>query len=115
MNDSLSLNNNNDDILHVIYDYTSKGDDELTLKYETNVKKKKNFIYFFLRRGSILEVLSKDERISGSEGWWTGRLLDSESVGIFPANFVASSEPDLRIIDYKDLQIGHLIGVGGFG
>jgi len=32
MNDSLSLNNNNDDILHVIYDYTSKGDDELTLK-----------------------------------------------------------------------------------
>jgi hypothetical protein len=34
MNDSLPLINNNDDILHVIYDYTSKGDDELTLKYE---------------------------------------------------------------------------------
>ena len=57
----------------------------------------------------------KMRKISGSEGWWTGRLLDSESVGVFPANFVACSEPDLRIIDYKDLQIGDLIGVGGFG
>ncbi|CAF4756094.1 unnamed protein product, partial [Rotaria magnacalcarata] len=45
----------------------------------------------------------------------TGRLLDSESVGIFPANFVASSEPNLRIIDEKELQIGNLIGIGGFG
>lgn len=67
------------------------------------------------RRGSVVEVLSKDEKISGSEGWWIGRLLDSESVGIFPANFVASSEPNLRIIDEKDLQIGDLIGIGGFG
>jgi len=78
--------------------------------------RKKDFLFFyFLRRGSIVEVLSKDERISGSEGWWTGRLLDSESVGIFPANFVANLEPQLRVIDYKDLQIGDLIGVGGFG
>ncbi|CAF0845104.1 unnamed protein product [Adineta ricciae] len=92
------MNNSNDEFLHVIYDYTSKGDDELTLK-----------------RGSVLEVLSKDERISGSEGWWTGRLLNSESVGVFPANFVANAEPNLRIIDYKDLQIGELIGIGGFG
>jgi hypothetical protein len=76
---------------------------------------KKKKIFYFLRRGSILEVLSKDERISGSEGWWIGRLLDSESVGIFPANFVANLEPKLRVIDYKDLQIGDLIGVGGFG
>ena len=76
-----------------------------------------NLFLFFLssRRGSILEVLSKDEKISGSEGWWTGRLLDSESVGIFPANFVASSEPNLRVIEDKDLQIGDLIGIGGFG
>jgi hypothetical protein len=78
-------------------------------------QKIKIIIFYLLRRGSILEVLSKDEKISGSEGWWTGRLLDSESVGIFPANFVASSEPNLRIIDEKDLQIGDLIGVGGFG
>jgi hypothetical protein len=34
MTDSTSLNNKNDDILHVIYDYTSKEDDELTLKSE---------------------------------------------------------------------------------
>ena len=74
------------------------------------------FLFFLSsRRGSILEVLSKDEKISGSEGWWTGRLLDSESVGIFPANFVASSEPNLRVIEDKDLQIGDLIGIGGFG
>ena len=110
---------NNDEILHVIYDYTSKEEDELTLKF---VKKKKMFWFFFvriliyfLRRGSIVEVLSKDEKISGSEGWWTGRLLDSDSVGIFPANFVASFETNLRIIDENDLLIGDLIGVGGFG
>ena len=69
----------------------------------------------FYRRGSIVEVISKDEKISGSEGWWIGRVVDTESVGIFPANFVASSEPNLRIIDYKDIQMGDLIGVGGFG
>lgn len=46
MTNSLTLNNNNDEILHVIYDYTSKGDDELTLKYE-----KENFLntlFYFL-------------------------------------------------------------------
>ncbi len=62
-----------------------------------------------------MEVLSKDESISGSRGWWTGRLIDSNSVGIFPANFVANSQPDLRIIDYNELHIGDTIGVGGFG
>ncbi|CAF1344530.1 unnamed protein product [Rotaria sordida] len=98
MTNSSSINKKNDDILRVIYDYTSKEDDELTLK-----------------RGSIVEVISKDEKISGSKGWWTGRLIDSESVGIFPANFVASIEPNLRIIEEKDLQIGNLIGIGGFG
>ncbi len=79
------------------------------------LKKNNNFFSRFKRRGSKLEVLSKDESISGSRGWWTGRLIDSESVGIFPANFVANSQPDLRIIDYNDLQIGDTIGVGGFG
>jgi len=28
---------------------------------------------------------------------------------------VANSQPDLRIINYNDLQIGDTIGVGGFG
>ena len=72
------------------------------------------FDLFLFRRGSKLEVLSKDESISGSRGWWTGRLIDSESVGIFPANFVANSQSDLRIIDYNDLQIGDTIGVRWF-
>lgn len=35
MNDPLTLNNtNNDEILHVLYDYTGREDDELTLKYK---------------------------------------------------------------------------------
>ncbi|CAF2714623.1 unnamed protein product [Rotaria sp. Silwood2] len=108
MNNSLfSTNNNNtnndkkensDDILDVIVDYIGNEDDELTL-----------------RRGSKLEVLSKDESISGSRGWWTGRLIDSESVGVFPANFVINSQLNLHIINYNDLKIGDTIGVGGFG
>lgn len=115
MNNSSSLSNKNDEILHVIYDYTSTQADELTLKYNQRIQKPTFFCFIYFRRGSVLEVLSKDEKISGSKGWWTGRLIDSESVGIFPANFVASSEPNLRIIDEKDLVIGSLIGVGGFG
>jgi hypothetical protein len=47
MNDSLILNNNSDDILHVIYDYTSKEDDELTLKYKYNICKKTKFYFNF--------------------------------------------------------------------
>lgn len=120
-----SNNNNNndqkkdhtDDILDVIFDYNGNGDDELTLRF-ANVMLLKEWIewwYFVRRRGSKLEVLSKDESISGSRGWWTGRLIDSESVGIFPANFVSNAQPDLRIINYNDLQIGDTIGVGGFG
>ncbi|CAF1128000.1 unnamed protein product [Adineta steineri] len=110
-NDNNNTNNNNnnnnqndntkenmDGILDVMFDYTGNGDDELTI-----------------RRGNKLEVLSKDESISGSRGWWTGRLVDTNSVGIFPANFVANSKPNLRIIDYNDIQIGDTIGVGGFG
>ena len=123
---SNSNNNNNneqkkgdttDDILDVIYDYNGNGDDELTLRFEDLILSKKvnEMMISFRRRGSKLEVLSKDESISGSRGWWTGRLIDSQSVGIFPANFVSTSQPDLRIIDYNDLQIGETIGVGGFG
>mgnify|MGYP001953980298 CR=1 FL=1 len=32
---SSSTNSDNDEFLHVIYDYTGKDDDELTLKYLT--------------------------------------------------------------------------------
>ena len=40
-----------------LYDYEAKGDDELSLV-----------------RGDILEVLSRDAKISGDEGWWTGKI-----------------------------------------
>lgn len=33
-NNPLYLTNKSEEILHVIYDYTSKGEDELTLKYD---------------------------------------------------------------------------------
>jgi len=59
-NSSSSTNNNNnnddkkdntkentDDILDVIFDYTGNGDDELTLRFETDFIQKKNKILFF--------------------------------------------------------------------
>ena len=101
-----------------MFDYAASGDDELTLRFEAHggMDAHMRFVSLSLRRrGSKLEVLSKDESISGSRGWWTGRLVDSNSVGIFPSNFVADPQPNLRIIDYNDLQIGDTIGVGGFG
>ena len=125
---SSSSNNNNeadnakeslDKILDVIFDYNGNGDDELTLRFDKRIFYKETFVFFFadfsFRRGNKLEVLSTDESISGSRGWWTGRLIDTNSVGIFPANFVANSQTNLRIINFNDLQIGETIGVGGFG
>ncbi|XP_073980881.1 mitogen-activated protein kinase kinase kinase slipper isoform X2 [Rhodnius prolixus] len=86
------------------YDYQSNGEDELTL-----------------RRGEIVEVLSKDSKISGDEGWWTGKI--GSRVGIFPANFVAEeselssafSQIQPPEIDFKELQLEEVIGAGGFG
>ncbi|KAK8728374.1 hypothetical protein OTU49_009260 [Cherax quadricarinatus] len=40
-----------------LYDYEAQGDDELSL-----------------RHGEIIEVLSQDVKISGDEGWWTGKI-----------------------------------------
>lgn len=80
------------------YNYDAQGEDELSLK-----------------RGDIVEVLSTDPKISGDEGWWTGKLGDN--VGIFPANFVTDS--DIQVvpfeIKFKDLKLREVIGVGGFG
>ena len=39
-----------------IYDYDAQGEDELRLV-----------------KGDVIEVLSKDYKISGDEGWWTGK------------------------------------------
>ncbi|XP_038130827.1 mitogen-activated protein kinase kinase kinase 9 isoform X2 [Cyprinodon tularosa] len=97
-----------------VFDYEATADDELSL-----------------RRGDLVEVLSKDSLVSGDEGWWTGMIADR--VGIFPSNYVSkrnrteeeaglrdSSEhpvPPLHLleIDFSELTLEEIIGVGGFG
>jgi len=83
-----------------IFDYEATRDDELTL-----------------RRGALVEVLSTDAKISGDVGWWTGSIGDK--VGIFPCNFVTKEQDVIRRIpleiDYKELKLNDVIGVGGFG
>lgn len=90
-----------------LYDYDAQGEDELSL-----------------RRGEHVEVLSKDSKISGDEGWWTGKIGDK--VGIFPANFVTEEDIIHRVnsvisdiqpteIDFSELDLEEVIGVGGFG
>ncbi|XP_060782321.1 mitogen-activated protein kinase kinase kinase 21 isoform X3 [Neoarius graeffei] len=91
------------------YDYEASGEDELSL-----------------RRGDVVEVLSKDAAVSGDEGWWTGKL--NHRVGIFPSNYVtyhrsaAVSSPspsaasrDPLNIPFSALVLEEIIGVGGFG
>lgn len=81
-----------------IYDYDARMDDELTL-----------------RRGQIVTVFSKDPSISGDKGWWVGKV--GSDVGIFPSNFVTHADlPNPPpSVDYEELSIEELIGVGGFG
>lgn len=52
-----------------VFDYEATADDELSL-----------------RKGDLVEVLSKDSLVSGDEGWWTGVI--AARVGIFPSNYV---------------------------
>ena len=95
----------------VIYDYQPQGEDELELK-----------------TGDVIEVLSKDYKISGDEGWWTGKSTCNGKVGVFPCNFVAPCDQDFsdlpqeelrrflpRPISFHELDIQEVIGVGGFG
>ncbi|KPI90977.1 Mitogen-activated protein kinase kinase kinase [Papilio xuthus] len=89
-----------------VYDYIAQGEDELSL-----------------RRGEIVEVLSKDATISGDEGWWTGKIGDR--VGIFPAVYVTEEDPlavssvigdvDPPRVSFSELKLEEVIGVGGFG
>ncbi|KAI4896580.1 hypothetical protein NFI96_002904 [Prochilodus magdalenae] len=87
------------------YDYEASGEDELSL-----------------RRGDIVEVLSKDAAVSGDEGWWTGKL--NHRVGIFPSNYVTYQPTVYRRepvpvspvqIPFSELVLEEIIGVGGFG
>ncbi|MBN3310371.1 M3K10 kinase, partial [Amia calva] len=92
-----------------VFDYEATADEELTL-----------------RRGDVLEVLSKDSKVSGDEGWWTGKIKDK--VGIFPSNYVTRDPNYTKIqgsllrecpvpleIDFSQLRLEEIIGAGGFG
>ncbi|XP_015206748.1 mitogen-activated protein kinase kinase kinase 9 [Lepisosteus oculatus] len=100
-----------------VFDYDANAEDELSL-----------------RKGDVVEVLSKDSLVSGDEGWWTGMIEDR--VGIFPSNYVRSghcisrnlqgkdaedysncpAHPlHLLEIDFSELALEEIIGVGGFG
>lgn len=104
---SHSRQDNSATLFTALFDYVAQGEDELSLQ-----------------RGETVEVLSKDSKISGDEGWWTGKIRGK--VGIFPANFVAEAECIDRVssvidkvqpveIDFHELQLEEVIGVGGFG
>ncbi|XP_056113142.1 mitogen-activated protein kinase kinase kinase 21 [Rhinichthys klamathensis goyatoka] len=92
-----------------VFDYEASGEDELSL-----------------RRGDVVEVLSKDAAISGDEGWWTGKI--KRRVGIFPSNYVTyqpaiyravgarENDPPAPVrIPFSELVLQEIIGVGGFG
>uniref|UniRef100_A0A087XVG7 mitogen-activated protein kinase kinase kinase n=1 Tax=Poecilia formosa TaxID=48698 RepID=A0A087XVG7_POEFO len=102
----------------VLFDYEASCKDELTL-----------------RKGDLVEVLSQDSEISGDEGWWAGKV--NNKVGIFPSNY-GSFKPsgyaklpgtsvveelnravvgtvDPEEVDFRELSLEEVIGVGGFG
>lgn len=92
-----------------LFDYEASGKDELTL-----------------RKGDLVEVLSLDSEISGDEGWWAGKV--NNKVGIFPSNYVSFKPSgygelqgsvlgpsELQPVDFSDLSLEEVIGVGGFG
>lgn len=85
-----------------LYDYEAKDEEELSLQ-----------------RGTVVRILSKDSAISGTEGWWTGKIGDNE-IGIFPANFVTEDDPMAIVgnlpleIEYHELDVHEVIGQGGF-
>ncbi|KAJ8008161.1 hypothetical protein DPEC_G00101890, partial [Dallia pectoralis] len=105
-----------------LFDYEASGKDELTL-----------------RKGDLVEVLSLDSEISGDEGWWAGKV--NNKVGIFPSNYVSFKPPSYghlqasgvagvrelgpavvgvgefepEALDFRELSLEEVIGVGGFG
>ena len=104
-----SMHPNPKNMFTAIYEYKAQGEDELSLN-----------------KGDTIEVLSKDYKISGDEGWWTGKC--NGKVGVFPCNFVAPCDLDFSDfpreellnfypphISYDQLNRSDLIGVGGFG
>lgn len=105
-----TLSSKKSEIWEVLFDYEANDEDELSL-----------------RCGQRIELLSTDVKISGDEGWWTGKI--GEKVGIFPANFVepipptrngvlykkCHKEAEPKVIHFDELQLEEVIGIGGFG
>ncbi|XP_026209297.1 mitogen-activated protein kinase kinase kinase 11 [Anabas testudineus] len=101
-----------------LFDYEASCKDELTL-----------------RKGDLVEVLSLDSEISGDEGWWAGKV--NNKVGIFPSNYgsfkpsgygklpgsgvvselgqAVVGEFESEVVDFRELSLEEVIGVGGFG
>ncbi|XP_033839432.1 mitogen-activated protein kinase kinase kinase 11 [Periophthalmus magnuspinnatus] len=98
-----------------LFDYEASCKDELTL-----------------RKGDLVEVLSLDSEISGDEGWWAGKV--NNKVGIFPSNYgsfkpsgygnlpgravvgeLGPGEFEPLVVDFRELSLEEVIGVGGFG
>lgn len=90
-----------------IFDYEATTDEELTL-----------------RRGDKVHVISQDALISGDDGWWAGEV--NNQVGVFPSSYVANQVDIAKIsragnpsrpfeIDFAELQLEEVIGIGGFG
>lgn len=80
-----------------VFDYDAGAEDELSL-----------------RKGDLVEVLSKDSLVSGDEGWWTGLIEDR--VGIFPSNYVSIGngisekirDRDKSVKEYSDYAVPSL-------
>ena len=93
-----------------LYDYEADDLDELTFK-----------------AGDRIEILSRDQEVSGDEGWWVGRVVGSKNahIGLFPSNYVGTSDAtiteqseDARLplqVDFSLIELTEVIGVGGFG
>lgn len=97
-----------------LYDYEADDLDELTFK-----------------AGDRIEILSRDQEVSGDEGWWVGRVVISKSaqigpnIGLFPSNYVRPHDDaileqpeDARLpleVNFSFIELTEVIGVGGFG
>ena len=92
-----------------LYDYEADDLDELTFK-----------------AGDRIEIFSKDQDVSGDEGWWVGRIVGSTNsqIGLFPSNYVRTDDAiieqneEQRVplqIDFSLIELIEVIGVGGFG
>ena len=89
-----------------LYDYEAADDDELTFSSSDRI-----------------EILSKEFEVSGDEGWWVGRVEGQPRIGLFPSNYITTFTDDGRRsslgepleIDFQEIDLIDLIGVGAFG